>query len=98
MGMARLQQFRTIDLRLEKPRPRDGPRLLLSNVSRLVVRSISTAYPQQQFSECVSVDMGLLRNRSQGAKKPAGLSRRAQSLSRYEFSISAINKAYLTAG
>jgi hypothetical protein len=31
----------------------------------LVVRSISTAYPQGRFSGCVSVHMDLLRNRSQ---------------------------------
>jgi hypothetical protein len=54
-----------------------SPRLFLSNVSWLVVRSISTAYPQGRFLGCVSVHMGLLRNRSQGREKPAGVNRRA---------------------
>ena len=40
----------------------------LSRVSWLVVRSISTAYPQDRFSGCVSVHMGLLRTRSQARK------------------------------
>jgi hypothetical protein len=33
-----------------------------------VIRSKSTAYPQGRFSACVSVHMGLLRNRSQAQK------------------------------
>jgi hypothetical protein len=44
----------------------------------IVFRSISTAYPQGRFSGCVSVHMGLLRNRSQAQKtrrfEAAGLS------------------------
>src|ERR1700722_16252016 len=39
---------------------------------RLVFRRISTAYPQGRFSGCVSVYMGLLRNRSQAQKNPPG--------------------------
>ena len=35
-----------------------------------VIRSISTAHPQCRFLGCVSVHMGLLRNRT-GAEKPA---------------------------
>ena len=41
------------------------------------VRSISTTYPQGRFLGCVSVHMGLLRNRSQRREKPAGVNRRA---------------------
>jgi hypothetical protein len=43
-----------------------------------VIRSKSAAYPQGRFLACVCVQMGLLRNRSQRRKKPAGLWRRAR--------------------
>jgi hypothetical protein len=42
-----------------------------------VVRSKSTAFPQAEFSRCISVHMGLLPTRSQRSEKPAGGTGRA---------------------
>jgi hypothetical protein len=73
LGTARLQQFRTIDLKgANQPAP------FLSHVPWLVVSSISTASPQGRFSGFVSVHTSLLRNRPQAEKtrrvESAGLS------------------------
>jgi len=49
---------------------------LLSGGGSSAASSLSAAYSQGRFSGCVSIRMGLLRNRSHRHKKPAGLRRR----------------------